>query len=1367
MERSWNCNRSCEQRTATNQGAHVFLSILFSFFLVQCLSTVDAAGSVAEGFIDEVVTDTNAMSGTFAPNPRLNNKPMMVLNEKIGRVHILENPDDSPESMLVLDLQDNVCTNGERGLHSIIPHPDFTSNRWMYAFYTKYRQDCLEDPVLGAWNVVVRFTMDVTTLKMNGDEGVEIWRGPPMDKRTHNGGALAFGNDGKLYITTGDGGVRTNSALLSNVHGSILRLNDDGTVPDDNPFTKASGFPNSYRCSDSEGRVPPTAPVDAVCAEIFAYGLRNPFRIAMDPNISDKVRFSIGDVGAQHIEALFYGGSDYKGANYGWPIYEGGVCKPADMSSCDGLSDSDTVTPFHWYEHISVQDGGCVAGSIFVPEGLWPDNYNFLFIDFVFLKVYNLELGKPERGCTTCSPPLPPTRNQTFYRPFRKEEENVNEARMTSMWFGPYKDGMALYLSKYGNKETVVRIRYTGSTNKPPHPLFDFRFETDARVQFDAGRSFDPENDTMTFEWDFGDGSSKVSGMQTLHEYSKSGEYVVTLVVTDSQGQSQQDFKKVKIGEAPSVNIISPSKTYLFSVGESLLLKGEAADASGNLIPEDQLEWEVRQHHADHFHPFLDLKSGNNFELFPAPGPEDFLAATNSFLRVLLTATDTNGLSSTVSVDVQPRMVSIHVHTEPEGMIVLVDEYIIRAPKNISSWVDFDLPLQVEDQPPFLFKTWSDGNQNRTRTVRLLSNAVPQSVTAMFCLDLENMCTTNYDCCSSHCDNNLCKPAPITEAPSESPPLPQTLNSSSFDPFNENASINSSPSIEPLLPPTVPPPGTFVLQPTMPTTTSEIPPFEMDVGQPRDSFEEDRMKHDGGADELVSNDANFTSNESHEKTNLSRNIWFAFVSMIFVAALVACCWCSYVRKRRKDAEATNAVFDSFNIGQCAGKIAEHDEEDDDDIEEGDAMIKITKTGSTHESERSRSESGSSATERWNNTGTKLKHSSCPAAVDLTFTPNDNGILRLCNSALTSDDGNHQDCRNEIKKIFTLTPHEGSVSDGEESTLSEMSSVMHYPVPYDISGDRDSSARLSESSLLLDPSSVSMTGSHWEDLELVASVEKSTESLLSFLVNAPSELAQLAEEEVHISSCFNSFTMVDPVSRVLEGENSIDSLQPLNISLQPYTFTGAEKEILSSVNAEDDSDSNLVQRTGSSEAQLVHAALNRNLICVPKQKIDGSVPSPTRFQTTKGDRETESGLTRDIFFEETACFRSAAHPSVATDKQDNLQLGEQPENISNKYIPIVVVADDVAKPSESTENDMPDFPLQRHPFTPKLPLLPSQPAIAKTFTGATASPTPEKSVSSSNDGVRENDDESSLGCLSPEIVALRLQYNNVDNSLYSL
>jgi len=87
------------------------------------------------------------------------------------------------------------------------------------------------------------------------DEGALMVRGPPMDERLPNGGAVAFGNDGKLYITTGDAGKRHNAGTFDDVHGSIIRWNEDGTVPDDNSRTKASGDSNRYRCADTAGRV--------------------------------------------------------------------------------------------------------------------------------------------------------------------------------------------------------------------------------------------------------------------------------------------------------------------------------------------------------------------------------------------------------------------------------------------------------------------------------------------------------------------------------------------------------------------------------------------------------------------------------------------------------------------------------------------------------------------------------------------------------------------------------------------------------------------------------------------------------------------------------------------------------------------------------------------------------------------------------------------------------------------------------------------------------------------------------------------------------------------------------------------------------
>lgn len=134
---------------------------------------------IPDGFISEVVTSTKGMSGTFLPNPRNDNKPMMILNAKNGQINVLENPDESPDAIEIMDLSEGrkVCNNGERGLHTVIPSPSFAENRHLFAFFTKYREGCLEDPAEGPYNVVMRFTMDSETLMLDYDEGTLIFRG--------------------------------------------------------------------------------------------------------------------------------------------------------------------------------------------------------------------------------------------------------------------------------------------------------------------------------------------------------------------------------------------------------------------------------------------------------------------------------------------------------------------------------------------------------------------------------------------------------------------------------------------------------------------------------------------------------------------------------------------------------------------------------------------------------------------------------------------------------------------------------------------------------------------------------------------------------------------------------------------------------------------------------------------------------------------------------------------------------------------------------------------------------------------------------------------------------------------------------------
>ena len=275
----------------------VLLLLLIQAFTISALPV---------GFIDEGVLSREAIiTGAFAANPRNGNKPMLLLSTKNGQIYAVENPDTSEANVLVVDLQESLCNNGERGLQSIEPHPKFAENQYLYLFYSKAVTDCPEDPVTGPPNRVSRFVVDPTTLTIDPASEVVIMETSPSPKKMHNGGSMSFGVDGYLYITTGDGGSRepAYSQDLANLYGSILRVDENGDAPDTNPFTTASGG-TGVPCGKSNGVPPAGSPDDAVCEEIFAYGLRNPFRLTMDYNSEERVLFSIGDVGASVWEEI-------------------------------------------------------------------------------------------------------------------------------------------------------------------------------------------------------------------------------------------------------------------------------------------------------------------------------------------------------------------------------------------------------------------------------------------------------------------------------------------------------------------------------------------------------------------------------------------------------------------------------------------------------------------------------------------------------------------------------------------------------------------------------------------------------------------------------------------------------------------------------------------------------------------------------------------------------------------------------------------------------------------------------------------------------------------------------------------------------
>ena len=727
---------------------------------------------------------SGATGFTFAPKP--GGGSMMFVVAKRGEVSVLENPDtDTTLNVRRVFMLNRLCSNGERGLQSILVHPNFLQNRWIYLYYTYDKNGgCQLSSMNGAVNRLSRFTVG-TDLTVNRNSEVVLVETSPLPNRVNNGGDILFGNDGNIWLTIGDAGARDNDEPqnLSYLFGSIIRITDSGDIPSDNPFTGTG----TARCN--MGGV---APAGVNCQEIWAYGLRNPFRFALDPRSPDMVtRLFINDVGGSKWEEISEGGSEFKGVNYGWREREG-PCRNGSLENCS--PDNKFQDPLYWYQHDQVGEAS-IAGGAFVPNGVWPGQYSntYVYSDFVFKQIYVLR-EEPGAACSTCTPPKPGWVNETFI-----DLDGIGQP--VQLAFGPYQDGQALFYSLWAPTGiNIRRIVYGGGGNMGPTASI-FASATEAgvgqEISFDGTGSNDPDNDNLFFIWDFGDGGIGVDAIVT-HSYDNPGSYLVTLNVVDEQGFESQDFVAIDIAAPPTVSITSPEVGTEFAVGDFLTLSGSATDSDGFQIPDSDLSWEVRQHHGTHWHPFLDPTMGNSIQVGPAPSPEDFQASNTSYLEIRLTATDARGVSATTTLEIQPKTVVLEFVSEPPGLELLLDGFPIVAPTTEVSWLNHRLEISAADQGEYTFKSWSNGGESThfidvdesetqfvatfeippmpTTTPTIGPTAAPTIPAATdsptpdpsisptksptdTCSPKEGACMIDSDCCSNRCIIGICKPS--------------------------------------------------------------------------------------------------------------------------------------------------------------------------------------------------------------------------------------------------------------------------------------------------------------------------------------------------------------------------------------------------------------------------------------------------------------------------------------------------------------------------------------------------------------------------------------------------------------------------------
>ncbi len=309
-----------------------------------------------------MVTDVGTLT-TVEPLP----DGRVIVLEKSGRMLRIDDRDGTAEVTTVANF--SVCSNSERGLLGFATDPGFVTSGFVYVYRTIFSTE-----PGGCHNRVSRFFMNEGGLDL-ASERILVDRISSV-AGNHNGGDIEIGNDGFLYIAVGDAGsdprgdsgsAGSNDAGQDNslLNGKILRVQrDSGFAAPGNPFSGAGTA--DCRVRGNSSATPTTA-----CREIFAFGLRNPYRFAFDPNTS-ATRFFINDVGQGTREEVNEGAV---GANYGWPIREG-RCPQGQNPPCSaptaGLT--DPVTDY------GRSSGLFITGGAFVPNGAWPAQFDDAYL---------------------------------------------------------------------------------------------------------------------------------------------------------------------------------------------------------------------------------------------------------------------------------------------------------------------------------------------------------------------------------------------------------------------------------------------------------------------------------------------------------------------------------------------------------------------------------------------------------------------------------------------------------------------------------------------------------------------------------------------------------------------------------------------------------------------------------------------------------------------------------------------------------------------------------------------------------------------------------------------------------------------------
>jgi glucose/arabinose dehydrogenase len=683
---------SWAERLLRRAGPAFFTGALIAVTLLLFAGAAQGASSFPAGFGVSTFADGFATptAVAWAPDGR------MFVTDKSG-VLLVRDTDGTTKTLL--DISDEVNDYFDRGLIGIAVDSAFASNHYVYLLYSHEldpRNPDSDEPMASR---LTRVTVNANDTLQNPSDpetvilGTESNANCPQPDNTldcipggfyfHSVGTVRSDpSDGTLWVGSGEAHPYTVNSLSyrpydpTSFAGKLIHIDRNGQGLSNHPFC------------------PSDTNLSHVCTKIYATGFRNPFRFTLRPGGGPAVA-DVGQASREELDLV------QPGRNYGWPCYEGTMRTPLYQSEprCqqeyakEGTPAALTPPSWDYVNPFNPDDGAAiVAGPVYGGPN-YPANYNGkLFVaDYAagWIKVLTIDTNDQVTAVT----------------PFATGVGSPVDLETMP-------NGDLAYLDSFGTDAPGLRRITYANGNLPPTPVASatpVTGEPPLTVHFTGSNSSDPEGDTLTYDWNFGDGSAHSTAADPTHVYASGGDYTARLTVDDGAGRFPSTTIAITVGQPPTATITSPADGSSYQDGDPVQLTGTGTDPEDGVLPGTSLSWHVVLVHGAHVHDFT-IFTGSTASITPLRDHD-----ADSHYVITLTAQDSSGRTAHDSIEIWPQTIDLSLASSPPGAPMLyAGEGPTPAPFTRSTAIGFSPTIEAPQSfsyqdRQYTFSSWSDG----------------------------------------------------------------------------------------------------------------------------------------------------------------------------------------------------------------------------------------------------------------------------------------------------------------------------------------------------------------------------------------------------------------------------------------------------------------------------------------------------------------------------------------------------------------------------------------------------------------------------------------------------------------------------------